>query len=121
MVAGIDVNFEMLLAARGYVPGGMFTQALAEALPFRRGVFDLVFYGLVVHEADDPMSLLQFAQYACRKRVCIMEWPYREQEFGPPMGDRVNPEKLVEWMKLAGFQSWRCEHLKNIDLYRLSV
>jgi ubiquinone/menaquinone biosynthesis C-methylase UbiE len=118
-VTGIDVNHEMLPAARSYVHLGRFLQATAEALPFTSGSFDLAFYGLVLHETDDPLKALQAARRVSRKRVCLLEWPFREQIFGPPMEDRFSPARLEELFKEAGFSNWERIELKNIDLYRL--
>jgi len=118
---GIDANFEMLPVARSYVPLGSFLQAIAEALPFSKGSFDLTFYGLVLHEADDPLKVLQDARRVSLKRVCILEWPYREQPFGPPLADRLSPASLEELFHQASFTRWECIRLKNTDLYRLNI
>src|SRR4030042_1358759 len=61
-----------------------------------KGVLDVgtgsgLFDGLVLHERDDPRGALQAARHVSRKRVCLLEWPYREQPFGPPMEDRLSP------------------------------
>jgi SAM-dependent methyltransferase len=120
-IAGLDVNFEILLAARGYVPEGKFIQALVEALPFAKGSFDLVFCGLVLHEADDPLSMLMNARRVIRKKLCVLEWPYREQTFGPSLSDRLNPARLEELFNEAGFTRWECNRLNNVDLYRLEI
>jgi ubiquinone/menaquinone biosynthesis C-methylase UbiE len=124
-VTGIDVNYEMLPAARSHVPGGRFAQAMVEALPFTRRSFDLVFYGLVLglvlHESDDPLSVLQSARRVSRKRVCVLEWPYREQPFGPPIDNRLSPTRLETLFQKAGFTSWETFSLTNTSLYRLCV
>jgi len=119
-VTGIDVNFEMLPAARSYVPHGRFLQATAEALPFASESFDLTFYGLVFHEVDDPPRVLEAARRVSRKRICLLEWPYREQSFGPPMNDRLSPARLEELFNQAGFVRWECIRLQNTDLYCLN-
>jgi ubiquinone/menaquinone biosynthesis C-methylase UbiE len=121
VVTGIDANPEMLPAARSYVPQGSFLQATAEELPFAQGSFDLAFYGLVLHEADDPLRVLHAAHRVSLKHVCVLEWPYREQTFGPPMEDRLSPPRLEELFHQAGFTQWECIRLKNTDLYRLEL
>jgi ubiquinone/menaquinone biosynthesis C-methylase UbiE len=82
-VSGVDVNPEMLVAARHFVPEGDFCRATAEALPLSDDSFDLVFLGIVLHESDDGLKTLQETLRVARKRVCILEWPYRDQSFGP--------------------------------------
>jgi len=52
-VTGVDVNPEMLPAARAYVPVGNFRESTAEALPFADAAFDLAFMGLLLHESDE--------------------------------------------------------------------
>ena len=121
MVSGIDANPLMLTAARKFVPSGKYIQAAAEALPFCGGTYDLVFYGLVLHEADEPLKVLQSARRVSRKRVCIIEWPYRDQTFGPPLGDRLSAESLWSFFKQAGFTSWQQIGLANVDLYRVEI
>lgn len=78
-VLGVDVKPEMLEAARRYVPAGDFRQGTAEALPADDRGYDLVFLGLVLHEADDPLMALQEALRSAHQRVCILEWPYRAE------------------------------------------
>jgi SAM-dependent methyltransferase len=120
-VAGIDVNPEMLVSARDLVPNGDFRTGTAEALPYPDRSFDLVFLGLVLHEADDSLKALKEALRVARKRVGILEWPYREQSFGPPLAHRLNPEDLAGLFKKAGFRKWQRTDLSNIVLYLLEV
>ncbi len=120
-VTGIDAEFRMLPVARSFIPHGKFLKATAEALPFTDKSFDLAFYGLVLHEADDPLALLRAARRVSRKRVCVLEWPYAEQTFGPPLDDRLSPDVLENMFLQAGFSSWKCDHLENVDLYRLTI
>lgn len=119
VVTGIDVKPEMILAAKSYVPQGNFLRATAEALPFAAGSFDLAFYGLVLHEADDALQVLQAARRVSLNRVCLLEWPFREQSFGPPMEHRLSPGRLEELFQQAGFTHWESLRLSNTDLYRL--
>ena len=120
-VTGVDANPGMLTAAKSYVPNGIFLQATAEDLPFAKGSFDLAFYGLVLHEADDPLWVLQCAHRVSRKRVCVLEWPYREGQMGPPLADRISPTRMKQLIYLAGFSNWQCTNLLNTDLYRLDI
>ena len=52
----MDVNPEMIIAARQFVPNGDFRKSTAEALPYPDASFDLVFFGLVLHESDEPLK-----------------------------------------------------------------
>lgn len=120
-IFGVDVNPDMLVAARRFVPKGDFREGTAEALPCSDHSVDLVFLGLVLHEADDPLQALKEARRTTRKRVGILEWPYRDQAFGPPLSDRLNPEDLEKLFRNAGFQTWNSTELANTVLYRLEI
>jgi ubiquinone/menaquinone biosynthesis C-methylase UbiE len=120
-VSGVDVNPEMLAAAQQFVPNGNFREGTAEALPYPDSSVDLVFMGLVLHETDDLPKALMEAHRVAEKRVCILEWPYREQPFGPPLADRLKLEDLGIQFKKAGFHVWKSFDLTNTVLYRLEV
>jgi ubiquinone/menaquinone biosynthesis C-methylase UbiE len=118
-VSGLDVNPDMVAAARRFVPKGDFRQGAAEALPYPDSSFDLVFLGLLLHEADDPLKTLKEARRTARHRVGILEWPFREQPFGPPLADRLDAGKLAELLTEAGFRTWKMNDLTNTVFYRV--
>ena len=120
-IVGVDANPDMLPTARQFVPAGDFRQGNAEALPYPDGSFDLVFLGLVLHESDEPLKALQETRRVAKKRVCILEWPYRDQSFGPPLAHRLKPEDLADLFRKAGFKEWKVIDLSNAVLYRLEV
>jgi ubiquinone/menaquinone biosynthesis C-methylase UbiE len=120
-ISGVDVNAEMLAAARHFVPPGDFREGTAEALPDPDNSFDLVFLGLVLHESDDPLQALKEALRVARKKVCILEWPYRDQSYGPPLAHRLNPVDLVGLFQKVGYRKWKITDLSNTVLYRLDV
>ncbi len=121
VVTGIDTNAELLLHAREYAPGARFEEAPAEQLPFDDGAFDLVFLGHVLHETDDPLAALREARRVARQRVAILEWPYREQPYGPPLAHRVAPAKVIELATRAGFSQVEHIELDQMDFYRLAA
>jgi ubiquinone/menaquinone biosynthesis C-methylase UbiE len=120
-VSGVDVNPAMLAAAREFVPLGDFREGIAEALPYPDASFDLVFLGLVLHESDEPLKVLQEARRVCRKRVCTLEWPYRDEEFGPPLAHRLAPTQIKELALQAGFDNMESYTLENLVLYCLKA
>jgi ubiquinone/menaquinone biosynthesis C-methylase UbiE len=120
-VSGVDVNPEMLAAARHFVQQGDFREGTAEVLPFPDDYFELVFLGLVLHESDETLKALEEAARVSRRRVCILEWPYRDQPFGPPLTDRLNPADLTGLFRKAGFREWKMTDLTNTVLYSLEV
>ena len=114
-VAGIDVNTEMVRAARDYVPQGQFMVATAESLPFEVHSFDIVFLGLVLHESDFPERVLKEAKRIARKRVAILEWPYLEEESGPPLSHRLKSDDILALAKKNGFCDIKHVFLKRND------
>lgn len=118
-VSGVDANPEMVSAAHQFVPAGDFREGTAERLPYPDGSFDLVFMGLVLHESDEPLKILQEARRVARQRVGILEWPYQEGSFGPPLVHRLNPEDLTTMFQKAGFRKWKLAELSNTVFYKL--
>ena len=116
-LTGLDVNPEMLVAAREFVPTGIFREGIAEKLPFLDGSFDLVFMGLVLHETDDLHAAVSEAYRVTRRRFAILEWPDEEQEFGPPLSHRIPKQKLIEICKNCGFPTVTQIRLTNLILY----
>jgi ubiquinone/menaquinone biosynthesis C-methylase UbiE len=121
VVSGVDVNPEMLIAARQFVPKGNFLEGTSEALPYPDGSFDLVFLGLVLHESDEPLKALQEAHRVARQRVGILEWPYQDGAIGPPLAHRLNPKDLAGLFRKAGFRKWKGTGLSNTIFYRLEA
>ena len=122
IIAGVDINPQMLPIARQYIPDGDFREATAEELPYPDASFDLVFMGLVLHESDEPLKVLQEARRVTRQRVCILEWPYRDNEsFGPPLAHRLNPTEISRLVQLAGFSHLERIPLSHLVLYILAI
>ncbi len=119
-VTGIDVNAELLELARQTVPTAQFKQAPVEQIPFADRSFDLAFLGHVLHEADDPVAALKEAHRVARHRVAILEWPYRQEEKGPPLEHRLKPEFVTNLAQQAGFHDVETIHLEYMDFYRLA-
>ncbi len=71
-VTGIDANLEMVEISRKLVPGAEFEQATVESIPFADKSFDLVFLGLVLHEADDAEQALKECKRCARQSVSVL-------------------------------------------------
>jgi SAM-dependent methyltransferase len=120
-LTGIDVNPDMIVAARQYAPLGQFQEAPADALPFADGSFDLVFLAHVLHEVSNPVRALEEARRVARERVVVLEWPYRSEEFGPPLEHRLRDEDIVTFAGDAGLGQSERLALAHMTLYRFSV
>jgi SAM-dependent methyltransferase len=118
-VSGVDINPEMIKHAQASVLAGHFTVSAAETLPFADDSFDLVFLSQVLHEADDTHLMLTEARRVARTRVAILEWPYRQEEMGPPLRIRIKPEIFVQLIEEAGFSQYEQVPLTHMTLYRM--
>lgn len=116
-VSGLDANPEMLPVAAEYVHSGTFKEGVVEALPFEDDAFDLLFMGLIFHEADDQTKAMQEAFRVARHRLAVLEWPYREQEFGPGLHERLSAAQMADFGTQAGFISTETIEFKNLVLY----
>jgi ubiquinone/menaquinone biosynthesis C-methylase UbiE len=119
-VSGIDTNAELLAVARGFVPQAEFREAPAEDIPFEDGSFDLAFLGHVLHETDNALRALKEARRVAWARVAVLEWPYRQEEQGPPLEHRLKPEAIEHLAGKAGFRKVESIKLAHMDLYRLT-
>ena len=118
-VTGVDIQEAMLEAARTLVPGTSFQLASSENLPFADKTFDLVFLGLVLHESEHPALALQESARVGNRRIAVLEWPYREENLGPPLKHRIKPDLLQELSAASGFPRIKTIPLKYLSLYLL--
>jgi ubiquinone/menaquinone biosynthesis C-methylase UbiE len=120
-VTGIDPNPEMTKAAKEFVPTGIFLHGTVEEIPFENKSFDLVFLGHVLHESDNIDKALSETIRVAKQRVCILEWPYKQEESGPPLEHRLQIEEVVTAATQAGFSQVESIPLQHMVLFRLSV
>jgi ubiquinone/menaquinone biosynthesis C-methylase UbiE len=116
-VSGLDVNPDMVKAAHEFVPTGEFRIGVAEKLPFEDKSFDIIFMGLLLHEVDDLSLALSEAFRVGKKQLVVLEWPYEEQSFGPPLEHRLSFEKIEKAALQAGYKHIRQNQLSNLILY----
>jgi ubiquinone/menaquinone biosynthesis C-methylase UbiE len=119
LVTGLDANPDMVLAAQHFVPVAVFQEGIAEKMPFSEAKFDLVFMGLLLHEADDVLAVLKEAHRVAIHRLAILEWPDKEQPFGPPREHRLSSEKISTLARQAGFKTVRQVPMQHLVLYLL--
>lgn len=99
---GVDVDHGLLTRAREHLPGCPLAAADATELPFGQGAFDLVFMAHVLHELEDPGAALREAARTSRLGVAVLEWPFREEETGPPLSERLHPGAISDLAGKAG-------------------
>lgn len=115
---GLDLRHGMLLAAREACPEAAWVQADMEQPPFPSGAFDLVFFGVALHEAGDLEGLLRQARRLARRRVAALEWPKEPQPLGPPLHHRLSPAQVTA-ARRVGFAQVETLRLTHLVLYRL--
>lgn len=120
-VTGIDLNPEMITAARAYVPGGGFNVARLERLPFREKSFDLLFYAHSLHEAGDLCLALAEAKRVARSHVMALEWSVRCKLYGPPIGHRIRIGHLRRELQRLKFQQLTIESIGGQNLYIMKI
>ena len=120
-VTGIDPNPEMLKAAQEFVPIGTFFYGTIERIPSKDKSFDLVFLGHVLHESDDIIKALSESKRVASQRVCILEWPYKQEENGPPLEHRLKTEEILTAAKQVGFSSVETIQLQHMVFLRFAL
>lgn len=118
-IAGVDADPDMIVAARRYLPDADFEVGIAEDLPQPDNSFDLVFLGHVLHETDDIVAALREAGRVSRGLVAVLEWPYIEEENGPPLAHRLPPDTIADAARKAGFSGISQFPLEHMILFRL--
>ena len=120
-VTGIDPNPEMLSAAKVFAPAGTFLHGTAEAIPLENKSFDLVFLGHVLHESDNIIKALSETKRVAKRKVFILEWPYKQDESGPPLEHRLQTEEVLMAANQVGFSQIETIQLHHMVLFRLSI
>lgn len=118
-VAGVDINTEMIDAAKRYLPEREFIVAPAEDLPYADGSFDSTFFGVVFHEVSDYSQALHEAYRVAYCCTFILEWQYKQEGFGPPLEHRLREEFIRDLSLSAGYQRFSATPLGSLVLYKL--
>jgi hypothetical protein len=63
---------------------------------------------------------LSEARRVARVRVALLEWPYRAEEYGPPLEHRLRDEDIIRVARGAGFSQVETLSLAHMALYRLA-
>jgi ubiquinone/menaquinone biosynthesis C-methylase UbiE len=120
-VTGIDPNHDMLKVAQKFVPTGTFRTGIVEEIPLKDKAFDLVFLGHVLHESDDLIKALTESKRCAKQRVTILEWPYKQEESGPPLEHRLKIEDVLVAATTVGFNRVETIQLKYMVLFQFTI
>ena len=111
-IYAIDVQQEMLDAAKEGLERIRLTNvelilSKDDRLPLDDDSLDGALAAFVVHEAENPKSLLEDTRRCLRRGgwIALLEWNKREMEEGPPLEDRIDELDLYEMAYETGFRS----------------
>ncbi|CAN5256519.1 hypothetical protein BH23CHL1_BH23CHL1_12440 [soil metagenome] len=95
-VTAVDSSATMIDQIRKLVPNAKHMQTQADTIRMPTESADLVFAAFVLHELPDQVAALKEWKRLCRRTVAVMEWPHREEEFGPPPSRRMTQEQIID-------------------------
>jgi ubiquinone/menaquinone biosynthesis C-methylase UbiE len=72
---------------------------------------DMVFFGIVLHDFNDPALVLVNARKMLKPQGCLvdLDWKKESMDFGPPIDIRFSEEKAIGLIEGAGFKVERQE------------
>jgi len=120
-IAGIDINPQMIEAARQYVPECEFKTGELERLPYEANSFDMVFYAHALHEADSLEKALSEAKRVASKYVAALEWQFKITKHGPPLWHRIRVGRLRRIAKKLGFVNVEVKQVGCQNLFLLTI
>jgi ubiquinone/menaquinone biosynthesis C-methylase UbiE len=110
-VYGIDTNAESVselreLASREGLNNLGLTIGKAEDVVLCDSCADIVFFGIVLHDFEDPAKVLQNAKKMLNPagRLINLDWRKITMQLGPPLQKRFGEEKAVQLIEAAGFE-----------------
>jgi ubiquinone/menaquinone biosynthesis C-methylase UbiE len=81
---------------------------------------DIVFYGIVLHDFNDPVRVLMNAKKALKPhgRLIDLDWRKKSMELGPPVQIRFSEDRAIRLIESASF---RIETVKVIGPYHYLI
>lgn len=78
----------------------------AEETVLCEGCADIVFFGIVLHDFEDPVKVLTNAKSMLKTtgRLVDLDWKKKPMELGPPVGIRFSEEEAVRLVESVGFR-----------------
>jgi ubiquinone/menaquinone biosynthesis C-methylase UbiE len=92
----------------------------AEDLKLCEACADIIFFGIVLHDFQDPLKVLANAHSMLKKpgKLVDLDWKKELMEFGPPLNIRFSEEKAIQLIELSGF---KVQKLKASGLYHYLI
>jgi ubiquinone/menaquinone biosynthesis C-methylase UbiE len=81
---------------------------------------DFVFFGIVLHDFDEPGKVLANAMKMLKPsgELVNLDWKKEPMEFGPPVHIRFTEEKAIKLIEAGGF---KVEIVKDFGLYHYLI
>jgi ubiquinone/menaquinone biosynthesis C-methylase UbiE len=81
---------------------------------------DFVFFGIVLHDFDEPSKVLVNAMKMLKPggKLVNLDWKKEPMEFGPPVRIRFTEEKSIKIIEAGGF---KVKIVKNFGLYHYLI
>jgi len=78
----------------------------AEDLILCNACADIVFFGIVLHDFENPSKVLTNAHSMLKKtgKLIDLDWKQEPMEFGPPLHIRFGEEKVKQLLETSGFK-----------------
>jgi len=92
----------------------------AEDLKLCDACADIVFFGIVLHDFQDPLKVLANAHSMLKPtgRLVDLDWKKEPMEFGPPLHIRFSEEKAIQLIEASGFKA---QTIKASGLYHYII
>jgi ubiquinone/menaquinone biosynthesis C-methylase UbiE len=94
--------------------------ARAEDVILCQACADMVFFGIVMHDFQDPQKVLKNAHQMLKMdgKLVNLDWKKIEMEFGPPVGKRFAEATASQMIESTGFS---VETVKNSGEYHYVI
>ncbi len=125
-VYGVDSNAAPVeelrgLAAREGLNNLELVVGKAEDIVFCESCADIVFFGIVLHDFDDPARVLDNSRKMLKPagRLVNLDWKKRLMPLGPPLWKRFSEEKAARLIEAAGLTV--TDIIKDIGPYHYMI
>jgi ubiquinone/menaquinone biosynthesis C-methylase UbiE len=110
-VYALDLDEQAILLLKKRATAENLKNVVAKAGPaedclFCEGCADIVFFGIVLHDFNDPAKVLANAKRMLKPtgRVVDLDWKKETMDIGPPLHIRFSEEQARRLIEMAGFR-----------------
>lgn len=110
MVYGIDTDIQLIkslekAAAEEGLANLVVTVGKAETVVICQKCADIVFFGIVLHDFENPTRVLENARIMLKLkgRIANLDWKKEPMKLGPPLYKRFSGDEAIGLINKAGF------------------